>query len=295
MTDPISVAVASPALLASHILPSAIADADADADANANANADDAVAPSTPRSAARMLGGHHADQATIRAVTEARLRQQAAATAAAAASSGADGPTRAAQATTRHLIARRIRSQYDRATVFTTLSTLATLLGNVVAHPDEEKYRRLREANPRFRTAVLDVDGAPDVLLAAGFHVVVSSFERIWTLDWPKAGGAATEPSAARLRVVAAVRDVVAAELAKETDHQQRMASYAQHAADDEQSRVARALHAIQDNRERVRDRAEREHQQRLAMAAQPMPPRSADASGVSGVSPSDDDSDSPY
>eukprot|EP00899_Mesostigma_viride_P024256 jgi/Mesvir1/5014/Mv13899-RA.1 len=52
-----------------------------------------------------------------------------------------------------------------------TWVVLSRLLGNVVAHPGDDKYRTLRLGNARIRTAVVEVAGGLELLQALGFQV----------------------------------------------------------------------------------------------------------------------------
>ena len=56
--------------------------------------------------------------------------------------------------------------EYARA-----VGALAAILDGVVRHPDDEKRRRLRRANPRFHGDVARHDGGCEALFAAGFHL----------------------------------------------------------------------------------------------------------------------------
>lgn len=49
---------------------------------------------------------------------------------------------------------------------------LGRLLANITASPSEAKFRRLRLSNPRIQSAVVDVSGGVELLLACGFEVV---------------------------------------------------------------------------------------------------------------------------
>ena len=49
---------------------------------------------------------------------------------------------------------------------------LGRLLANISASPSEAKFRRLRLSNPRISSAVVDVSGGVELLLACGFEVV---------------------------------------------------------------------------------------------------------------------------
>ena len=41
---------------------------------------------------------------------------------------------------------------------------LGKLLSNIIQHPSEAKYRTVRLANPRIKSAIVDVDGALELL-----------------------------------------------------------------------------------------------------------------------------------
>ena len=43
-------------------------------------------------------------------------------------------------------------------------STIAKVLANIVAHPAEAKYRKLRLANKRIQETIVDVDGGVELL-----------------------------------------------------------------------------------------------------------------------------------
>jgi thiol-disulfide isomerase/thioredoxin len=55
--------------------------------------------------------------------------------------------------------------------------TLATLVKNLVAAPDNRKYRRVRTTNPKVRAALLDVPGGEDFLRVLGFAPSLASDE----------------------------------------------------------------------------------------------------------------------
>merc|ERR1712070_371069 len=50
-----------------------------------------------------------------------------------------------------------------------TSSILVKLLGNLSANPNEAKYRSVRLSNPKISAAIVSVQGALDILKAAGF------------------------------------------------------------------------------------------------------------------------------
>lgn len=49
---------------------------------------------------------------------------------------------------------------------------LNRLLTNVVAAPGDARFRRVRLTNPRIQSAVVDVAGGLELLLACGFQVL---------------------------------------------------------------------------------------------------------------------------
>lgn len=53
------------------------------------------------------------------------------------------------------------------------IETLTKYLQNILHHPDEEKYRKIRMSNRIFCEKVRDIEGAMDFLLAAGFNELV--------------------------------------------------------------------------------------------------------------------------
>merc|ERR550532_2266796 len=50
--------------------------------------------------------------------------------------------------------------------------TMMKLLDNIISHPGEEKFRRLKTSNAALRAKVFDVPGALEFLQAAGFSEV---------------------------------------------------------------------------------------------------------------------------
>jgi len=54
---------------------------------------------------------------------------------------------------------------------------LIRLLSNIIQNPEDAKYRRIRLTNPKIKTAVVDVDGALELLLACGFQIVTEAEE----------------------------------------------------------------------------------------------------------------------
>lgn len=57
----------------------------------------------------------------------------------------------------------------NREKVETCVETLCKYLENIVTYPEEEKYQKIRMSNRAFRDRVLPIEGAMELLLAAGF------------------------------------------------------------------------------------------------------------------------------
>ncbi|XP_050668603.1 UBX domain-containing protein 6 [Leptidea sinapis] len=58
---------------------------------------------------------------------------------------------------------------HNREKIETCIETLCKYLENIVTHPDEEKYQKIRMSNRAFNDRVLPIEGALDFLLASGF------------------------------------------------------------------------------------------------------------------------------
>ena len=63
------------------------------------------------------------------------------------------------------------------------ISTACTLVNNIITHPDETKYKKIRTNNPAIRKKLLQCPGAQDLLLALGFRTKVIEFEEFWIVD----------------------------------------------------------------------------------------------------------------
>ena len=86
----------------------------------------------------------------------------------------------------RKLVARALDtkvSQQDSATAMAAIELLLKLANNIIANPDEPKYRQFRSNNPKIRQAILRCPGGQDVLLALGFRTKVVEFEEHWVAD----------------------------------------------------------------------------------------------------------------
>jgi len=78
---------------------------------------------------------------------------------------------------------REIRQELDQHFVLATVTTLSTIIGNVVEHPDEEKYRKLPATNKRLVETVLDRKGGKSYLLCSGFVKKTIDDKDFWVLN----------------------------------------------------------------------------------------------------------------
>ncbi|KAG0555120.1 hypothetical protein KC19_12G146000 [Ceratodon purpureus] len=62
-----------------------------------------------------------------------------------------------------------LKQQASPAETTAAIRTLFTILRNVIDHPNEDKYRRLRKGNPNIHNKVAKYEGAVEVLQAVGF------------------------------------------------------------------------------------------------------------------------------
>ena len=62
-----------------------------------------------------------------------------------------------------------VASHADRAAAGKAVKMLQTLLGNILQHPSEEKFRSVRLCNKAIQRRLCSVPGAIDMLAAAGF------------------------------------------------------------------------------------------------------------------------------
>ncbi|XP_077221192.1 zinc metalloproteinase-like protein isoform X2 [Tasmannia lanceolata] len=68
-----------------------------------------------------------------------------------------------------------LRSEATPVEVTSVTRTLFKIIKNVIEHPDDMKYRRLRKANPQFQLNVANYKAAMEVLSVVGFHEDVVS------------------------------------------------------------------------------------------------------------------------
>jgi hypothetical protein len=84
-----------------------------------------------------------------------------------------------------------LRSNNPPATYLTAVQTLEKALTNIMAHPLEEKYRKVKQQNPAFRKRLGGLVGGDAAMLAAGFVTEMSEGEQVYMMHaspqaWPK-------------------------------------------------------------------------------------------------------------
>lgn len=102
-----------------------------------------------------------------------------------------------------------LRSSNSSSVYLTAVTTLEKVLSNVIGHPMEEKYRRVKKQNAAFQRRLGALTGGETAMLAAGFILEGEGDEEYYVLQaspeaWPKLVETKT-------RVEAAVREAKAA------------------------------------------------------------------------------------
>lgn len=92
----------------------------------------------------------------------------------------------------------KLRSSNDGTTYNTALVTADKLLGNIVLHPMEEKYRTIKTANPAFARRLGALPGGRELILASGFTIQTREEVEYYVLTpsadaWPELVGAQKE------------------------------------------------------------------------------------------------------
>ncbi|VEU44455.1 unnamed protein product [Pseudo-nitzschia multistriata] len=133
------------------------------ASASASASSGAAAASESPRVHARSA------VPPLSTATAASVATAAAAAGGSPPSGGASDPL--------GLALERLRSGNPPSVYATAVGTLGKVLGNIVSHPMEEKYRRVKKQNPAFRKRLGGLAGGHDCMLACGFRVEVDEGE----------------------------------------------------------------------------------------------------------------------
>jgi hypothetical protein len=108
-----------------------------------------------------------------------------------------------------------IRSNNPPAIYLTAVQTLEKALSNIMTHPLEEKYRKVKQQNPAFRKRLGGLVGGDAAMLAAGFITEMSNGEQVYMMHaspqaWPKLVASKTtiELAIQQARAVGAVAPV---------------------------------------------------------------------------------------
>jgi hypothetical protein len=94
-------------------------------------------------------------------------------------------PFEAECSTARKLVLRALDSkiaQQDDAAALAAIQLAAKLASNVIEHPDDAKYTRVKASNPTLQRSLSRVPGGQDLLIAMGFRTVVVEFEEHWAV-----------------------------------------------------------------------------------------------------------------
>lgn len=85
----------------------------------------------------------------------------------------------------------RLRQNNPPSVYETALTTLDKILNNIVTHPLEEKYRKVKRQNAAFSKRLGGLVGGHDCMLAVGFYVQMDGNEEVYQMqaspeNWPK-------------------------------------------------------------------------------------------------------------
>lgn len=165
---------------------------------------------------------------------------------------------------------------------------LDTLIGNVLDHPEEDKYRSFKDENPRISKTVLTVSGGPEYLLEAGFGARTVAFKKEWFIQSPQidssnntaapatsSSSSSTMLSSSRplsqrqLSRLSCARRVLRERLDESQGRADAAKERLKREEEIEKSRVQRALAEAEEDRERVKRRSERERAVRVREEAE--------------------------
>lgn len=66
------------------------------------------------------------------------------------------------------------------------LNKLLQLFKNVIDHPDDPRFRKIRASNKAFEHHVANMNGAIEVMVECGWRTKVVDFERSWVFQYPQ-------------------------------------------------------------------------------------------------------------
>lgn len=88
-------------------------------------------------------------------------------------------------------------AQLDGPMALTAIRMASKLATNIIAHPGDPKFLRIKVSNPALQRSLGKVIGGQELLLAMGFRTVVEQFEEYWSL----------EPTPLAVRILEAARE----------------------------------------------------------------------------------------
>jgi len=154
-------------------------------------------------------------------------------------------------ANARKLILRALDSKIarqDDASALGSIRLALKLAKNILDHPDESKYLRVKASSQALQRSLIKVVGGQDLLLAMGFRTIVIDFEEHW----------AVEMSPLCLRVLETAVDGL-------TQYEGMVASRAEQSAKSRKEKISGAnVHREQILAEIEADKAERRERSRL-------------------------------
>lgn len=144
------------------------------------------------------------------------------------------------------------------------LQTLDTIIGNILTHPEDPKYRSFKSENKRIQSSLLSLSGGSAYLLQAGFGTRTVDFKQEWYISssmQPPSASPSTSSSQDELRwrKLQLASKVIKEKLGDSQDRADRQKERDAIEKEVEKNRAARVLAEAQEDRERVAQRAARE------------------------------------
>ena len=100
--------------------------------------------------------------------------------------STAPGPLETEVAQARKLVLRALDAKIaiqDDATALGAIRLALKLAGNILEHPDEGKYTRIKNSSAAFQRCLAKCPGGLELVMAMGFRTVVHEFEEFWVVE----------------------------------------------------------------------------------------------------------------
>ncbi|KAH8919619.1 hypothetical protein BT69DRAFT_1352979 [Atractiella rhizophila] len=149
------------------------------------------------------------------------------------------------------LIDAEIRDKNEKNRALSSLETINKLIGNILDHPQEEKYRRFKVTNNLIKTNIVDVPGAYSYMVHAGFRKEVKEF--VEYLAFPQT------PTTNQLSTLRLAHDCLQVKLSILRASAERAEKSKQSEKEIEEARKQQALLAFQEDRRLKEEKDERE------------------------------------